>query len=177
VAPCAGPCRPRPYGGPDAIDLRGRSLGYVWRIIGGRVVGVAGWELRAARIGARRSALAAAGIIGGACGFSLPNSPQADAGGVTFVERAGDCLTARTPFVAFERKPRRWRTADPPGGGFAYALGRDAGTYYWIRGVVPEAESPPAFDPCRVPAACVLVRSPAPAYGPPERRKVAPPIF
>jgi hypothetical protein len=177
VGRCIAECKPRPSGGPDALDLGSRSLAYVWRLVNGNVVGVgAGWELRSARLGARRAALVASGFVGGACGFALPLSPQADRGGVTYLERAGECLTTRTSFVTFDRRTRRWRAAGTPGG-FGYALGRDGSSHYWIRGAQPEPENAPSFDPCRVTGDCALVRTSAPSFGAPKRRKVAPPTF
>jgi hypothetical protein len=177
VPRCPGICKPLPHGGPDALDLGSRSLAYLWRLQNGNVVGVGvGWELRSARLGERRAVLVASGFIGGACGFALPVSPQAVPTGVTYLERDGECLTTRTSFVTFDRRTRRWRTAGIPGG-FGYALGRDGSTWYLIRGGQPEPENAPAFDPCRVPGDCALVRTAAPSLGPPERRKVAPPTF
>lgn len=175
---CLRSCRPVPYAGPDALDLGGRSLGFLRRLNGGNVVGVAvGWELRSVLLGTRRAVLVASGYVGGACGFALPVSPHAAGAGLTYLERVGECLTTRTSFVSFDRRTRRWRSANPTGG-FAYALARDGASSYWIRGAQPEPANAPAFDPCRSgPAACVLVRSPHPTFGPPHRRKVAPPTF
>ncbi|MGH2978478.1 MAG: hypothetical protein ACRDLQ_02415 [Solirubrobacterales bacterium] len=178
VPGCLRTCKPRPYGGPDALDLGSRSIAYLWRLVNGNVVGVGvGWELRSVRFGSRRAALLASGYVGGACGFALPSSPHAAGRGVIYLERVGECLTTRTSFVSFEPRTGRWRSGETLGG-FGYALGRDGGSYYWLRGAQPEPENAPAFDPCRTgPAACVLVRSPEPAFGPPDRRTVAPPTL
>jgi hypothetical protein len=171
---CDG-CEPRPYAGPDALDLQKRSLSYLWRMRNGNAIGVAAWELRGLRLTSRRSWLIDAGYVGATCDFSFPLSPNSVGRRVIYAERSGGCATTRTRFTSFRRRSRTWRTAKPSGG-LAYALSHDGDWLYWLRGKRPEPETGPSFDACRA-VVCQIVRTRDLAFGDARRKKVAPPTL
>jgi len=173
---CAGV--PRPYAGPDTLDLGRRSLAVLWRLTNGNVIGTGvGWELRLNPLAGHRSFLVASGYVGGACGFALPVSPNAADRSVYFLDRAGDCTTART--LVTEVRPRaQSRREAQPATGFAYSIARDGRNFYWMRGPRPEADGNDPGSACRTaPGACAVVLSPNFRLGPAATSIANPPTF
>jgi hypothetical protein len=104
-------------------------------------------------------------VIGGVCSFSLPSSPTAEAGAISYLEAGAPCGATQTSF-ATANPATGIRGLAPTPGGLAAAAVRDGNTIYWLRATgSPDELFVPGGAAGTVPGAgCELVASPVGPY-------------
>jgi hypothetical protein len=159
----------------DQLDLGPSRAAYVWQMTGGSVYGTGlVWELRAAPLAGGTSVLLDSGLISGTCGFGLPSAPDASRNPIAYLEAGADCDVTQTGFATADAVTGEHAVAATPGG-VAAGAAHDGDAIYWLR--TPNAAGVPipgALSCTLATAACELVRSGVPVYGPAPRRNAAP---
>ena len=164
------------HDGVDQLDLGPARAAYVWRMTGGAVYGTGlVWELRAvALIAGARSVLLDAGLISGTCGFSLPSAPNAARSPIAYLDAGSDCDVSATSFATVDPVTGVHGAAPTPGGKAAGAA-HDGNAIYWLRTKAATDVPVPGALSCTVAiAACELVGSGVPAYGPARSQNTSP---